>query len=311
ETASRLGLEAIRTDGEPPEGPAELREAVIPEGSILEGERVDQVDFRERYGAVVLGVVRRARQLPDTPEVVLRPGDTLLLVTGPGFQKAYGDSREFHVTGGEEVEPESLADVALWRPTEAKAGMLVLAAIVLLAATGVLHISLAALGGAVVMVATGMVSPAEARRSVDWSVLIVIGAAIGLGTALTESGAAQLVAGGIVSLGEPLGPRGVLLALLLAAMVFTLVITNNAVVAILFPVAVSVAEAQTLDPRPFVVAVTVAASLAFATPLGYQTNLMVYGPGGYRFRDFVRAGLPLQLLLGLVAVGLVPWLWPF
>jgi len=160
------------------------------------------------------------------------------------------------------------------------------------------------------MVALRLVSPAEARRSVDWSVLLVIGAAIGLGRALEVSGAAQWVGQGIVTLGQPLGGMGILAATLAACMLFTLTITNNAAVAIIFPVAVSAATSQGLDVRPFVIAITVGASLAFATPLGYQTNLMVYGPGGYRFSDFVKVGLPLQVLLALLSVLLIPLIWP-
>jgi di/tricarboxylate transporter len=160
------------------------------------------------------------------------------------------------------------------------------------------------------MVVLGLVSPAEARQSVDWSVLVVIGAAIGLGQALETSGGASLLAEGIARAGAPLGPRGILASLMAATMIFTLTITNNAAVAIVIPVALAIGGREGLDVRPLVVAVTIGASLAFATPLGYQTNLMVYGPGGYRFLDFLRAGLPLQLLLGVVAVLLIPWIWP-
>jgi di/tricarboxylate transporter len=272
---------------------------------------VSEVDFRDRYGALVLGVIRDGRQLDEIQDVTLRPGDALLLVVREGMARAYADTKDFYLTGGHAAQEEAAMEVSLWRPTRAKAGVVILAAVVLLATTGILHISLAALGGAVAMTSLGFVTPAEARRSVDWSVLLVIGSAIGLGHALTASGAADLIAQGVVEVGAPLGPRGILGALVGGSMLLTLVITNNAAVAILFPVAVSVAATQGIDPRPLVVGVTISASLAFATPLGYQTNLMVYGPGGYRFSDYMRVGLPLQLLLGAVAVVLIPYVWGF
>jgi di/tricarboxylate transporter len=292
------------------EGPVELREAVIPEGSILEGDRVADVNFPGRYGAKVVAVIRHGTKLAEEPyDVVLKAGDTLYLAGTPGFTEAFREGRDFYLMGREAMEDRA-GETLEWHPFEARIGFLILALVIGLATTRVLHISLAALGGAVAMVALRMVTPAEARRAVDWSVLLVIGAAIGLGRALEASGAAAWVGQGIVTLGEPLGGIGILGATLVACMLFTLTITNNAAVAIIFPVAVSAATSQGLDVRPFVVAITVGASLAFATPLGYQTNLMVYGPGGYRFGDFLRVGLPLQLLLALLSVVLIPILWP-
>ncbi len=312
ELVDRLRLETVEIPSiEDVEGPFELREAVVPEGSLLDDERVGDVNFPGRYGAVVVGILRHGVEMAREPEdVVLHPGDTLLLAASEGFTETFRGGKDFYLVGSEAME-EDLPDISLWRPTEAKAGLLILGLVVALATSGVMHISLAALAGAVLMVAFRLVTPAEARRSVDWSVLLVIGAAIGLGEALETSGAAAWLAEGVVVLGEPFGPYGVLAATVAVTMLFTLTITNNAAVALIFPVAVSVAGSQGLDARPFAIAITVAASLAFATPLGYQTNLMVYGPGGYRFRDFVKVGLPLQVVLGVLAVWLIPLMWSF
>ncbi|MFO8173882.1 MAG: SLC13 family permease, partial [Longimicrobiales bacterium] len=312
ELADRLGLDQMELpDPETGEsGPLELREAVIPEGSVLEGEQVGNVNFPGRYGARVVAVIRHGVELAENPNaVVLRAGDTLYLAGSPGFTEAFQEGRDFYLMG-EETLPEEPADISLWRPTEAKAGLLILAVVVGLATTRLLHISLAALLGAVAMVSLKLVTPAEARRSVDWSVLMILGAAIGLGRALEMSGAAAWIGQGVVALGSPLGGMGILAATLAACMLFTLTITNNAAVALIFPVAVSAATSQGLAVRPFVVAITVGASLAFATPLGYQTNLMVFGPGRYRFRDFVRVGLPLQIILAALSVLLIPLIWP-
>jgi di/tricarboxylate transporter len=291
-------------------GEADLREAVVPEGSDLVGEALRDADFLDRFNAAVLGLVRNGRQVEDLRRIRLRAGDVLFLVARPGFGRSFADSRHLHLLAGDELAEEGRADVPLWQPTRARTGLAILGGVVVLATAGVVHISVAALGGAFLMVVLGLVSPAEARQSVDWSVLVVIGAAIGLGQALEASGGASLLAEGIARAGAPLGPRGILASLMAATMLFTLTITNNAAVAIVIPVALAIGGREGLDVRPLVVAVTIGASLAFATPLGYQTNLMVYGPGGYRFLDFLRAGLPLQLLLGVVAVLLIPWIWP-
>ncbi|MEJ2541806.1 MAG: SLC13 family permease [Gemmatimonadota bacterium] len=297
-------------DEESAEAGGELREVVIPEGSILTDDTVEHADFPGRYGATVISIIRHGAEMDEDPEkVILHRGDTLFLAGSPGFGDVFQEEREFLMVGREMVGKE-LDEESLWQPSAAKVGLLILALVVALATTGIMHISVAGLLGAVAMVAMKLVTPAEARKAVDWSVLIVIGAAIGLGHALEVTGAAVWLGKGIVALGAPLGAMGILAAALLACMFFTLTITNTAAVALIFPVVLSAATSQGLDPRPFIIAITVGASLAFATPLGYQTNIMVYGPGGYRFSDFVRVGLPLQLLLAVLSLFLIPFIWP-
>ncbi|MDX1647936.1 MAG: SLC13 family permease, partial [Longimicrobiales bacterium] len=252
------------------QGPFQLREAVLQEGSPLAGERVKDVNFPDRYGALVTGVFRHGSAVRKEPrDILLRPGDTLLLETTGGFARAYASSQDFYLVGG---DPEGELDSFIfWKPTRAKWGVAVLAAVIGLVVFDLVHISVAALGGATVMVATGFLTPGEARNAVDWTVLIVIGAALGIGSAMESSGAADLIGNGIVTLAEPYGPMIVLAAILFACSILTELITNNAAVALLFPVAISVAGSLEVDPRPFVIAVTVAASMSFATPLGYQT----------------------------------------
>lgn len=295
------------------EAPTELHEAVVREGSSLVGSRVKEVGFLERFGAAVTGVRRGGSRLEEPiGEIALRPGDTLMLDTGPRFREAFEDSPEFYVAteaGGEaeRTAPEPAA------AAEAPRGWLavgVLGAVILLAVTGVFHIALAALLGAVAMVGLGLLTPGEARQAVDWSVLLVIGAAFGLAAAMESSGAAEALGAAIVQGTGAFGPLGLLAGAVLATMVLTGFVTNNAAAALLFPIVVSVAISQALDPRPFVIAMTIMASLPLWTPLGYHTFLMVYGPGNYRFTDFTRVGLPLQLLLGAVLVAVVPLFWP-
>lgn len=168
----------------------------------------------------------------------------------------------------------------------------------------------AALGGAILMVGLRCLTPGEAKRSVDWSVLIMIGAALGIARAMESSGAAGLIAEGIVSVASGFGPIGVLGGMLIASMILTELVSNTAAIALMLPIALAAAGQLGLDPRSFLIAATVAASYSFSTPIGYQTNLMVYGPGGYRFTDFTRVGIPLQLILILISLLLIPRIWP-
>ncbi len=164
---------------------------------------------------------------------------------------------------------------------------------------------------AVLMVVFGCISTGDARRSVDWQVLITIGAAFGVGTALHKSGAATAIARLLVGVTEPWGPVATLAAIYLLGMLVTEVITNNAAAVLVFPFCLEVARFHDVSARPFLMALVLAASASFMTPIGYQTNMMVYGPGGYRFSDFFRVGAPLSFLLWITATCLVPLFWSF
>jgi len=177
--------------------------------------------------------------------------------------------------------------------------------------SGILKIVVAAFLIAGLMVLTRCINVSDARRSVDWQILITIAAAFGLSKALENSGLVSVIAGFFVHLTEVFGPYGVLAGVYLMTSLFTETVTNNAAAALVFPFAVAIAGQIDANPRPFVMAVAFAASASFMTPLGYQTNLMVYGPGGYRFVDFVRIGLPLNLILLACATILIPFVWPF
>jgi di/tricarboxylate transporter len=161
------------------------------------------------------------------------------------------------------------------------------------------------------LVATRCISAAQARRSIEWSILIVIAAALGIGTALEKTGVAAMIAAQLTRMVGDLGPLAALALIYFSTMVLTEAISNNAAAAIMFPISVAAAAQLSVDARAFVIAVTIAASCGFATPIGYQTHLIVYGPGGYRFGDFVRVGLPLDVLCGVVAVAVIPYFFPF
>ena len=282
----------------------ELHEAVIAPGSPLVGTNVREASFRARYNAAVIAVHRHGERIQKRiGDIVLRPGDTLMLEAAAGFDRAFRDSTDFYLVS-------RVDDSVAPRYGRQGAAVAVLAAVVVTAATGLVPITLAAAGGGLAMVLLGCLSPGEAKRAVDWSLLIVIGSALGIAVAMERSGAAELLARGVLDASVGLGPVGVLAGVFAATLVLTELITNNAAAALMFPVALSAAGDLGLAARPLIIAVTVAASLSMSTPLGYQTNLMVYGPGGYRFTDFTRAGLPLQLAAGVLAVILIPMIWP-
>ncbi|HTE20366.1 MAG TPA: SLC13 family permease, partial [Armatimonadota bacterium] len=294
-----------------------LCEAVISPISPLNGKTIRDSDFRALYNAAVVAVHRGATRLQGRiGDIELRTGDTLLLQTGPHFARAHRNNPDFVlVSSVEESRPvrHDRAPLAL-ALLAALIGLLVFAGSVLrlgpLTVT-VPEVSISAFVIAALMIATRCISTSDAHSSLDWSTLISIAAAFGLGKALENSGAAQTVADVVVKGTGHWGPVAVLAALYLLTMVFTELITNNAAAALMFPFALALAAQLGVSPRPFVFGIMFAASLAFATPIGYQTNLMVYGPGGYRFTDFTKIGLPLNLLLWVLAVLLIPFVWPF
>ncbi len=280
-----------------------LVEAVVSQSCPLIGRSIRAGRFRERYQAAVIAVSRGGRQLTGKlGDIVLRPGDTLLLETHPSFIERQQDSRDFYLVSG-------VADSAPPQHEKATLALPILIAMVILATTPWVSMLNAALLAAIALIATRCMNLSEAIRNIDWNVLLVIGAALGLGQALENSGAASVIGDQVMTLtaGQPLLT---LAAIYLMTLIATEVITNNAAAVLVFPIAMAAAESMGVSATPFVIAIMVAASAAFATPIGYQTNLMVYGPGGYRFLDYVRFGLPLDLIVMTVALVVIPWVWP-
>jgi di/tricarboxylate transporter len=177
-------------------------------------------------------------------------------------------------------------------------------------ASGLLPLVTAALAGVAVLVVTGIVSPTEARRSVDLDVIITIAAAFALAQAMAVSGLATVLADGILAITEPIGVVAVLAALVVLTMVLKELITNKAAILLLVPIGFSIAAELGSDPRPFAIAIAVAGALSFLTPVGFPTNTMVYGPGGYRMSDYLRLGLPLSAIATVGIIAIVPIIWP-
>lgn len=282
-----------------------LCEAVVSEDSPLVGSTIRDANFRTRYGAAVVAVHRRGRRLSGKiGDIEVRAGDTLLLESSPGFVRAYRNSADFYLIS--EV-PES----APLRYDKAVPALLILVTLIALVTAEVLPMVTAALLAAFAVVLLGCLSIGEMRGSVDMSVLVLIAAALGVSKALEKTGVAAGIASVLVEVGAQVGPMGVLATVYLCTLIFTEFLSNAAAAALVFPVALAAAQQLGVDARPFAIAITIAASAAFASPIGYQTHLMVYGPGGYKFADFLKIGIPLDILVGLIAMTVIPFFWPF
>ncbi len=281
-----------------------LIEAVVSDRCPLIDQSIRAGRFRTRYNAAVIAVARSGERVRrKIGDIVLRPGDTLLLEALPSFVEQQRNGRDFFLVS-------QVDDSAPPRHGRAWVALGILIAMVAAVTAGWLSMLTAALVAAGAMIVTRCCTGTEARRSINWQVLLVIGGALGVGQAMTLSGAAEQITRGLVGVADG-NPWLVLLMVYLTAALFTEFITNNAAAVLVFPVALAAARGMDVNEMPFVIAVMMGASASFATPLGYQTNLMVYGPGGYRFTDFLRAGLPLNLIVMTVTVGLAPLVWPF
>ena len=277
-----------------------ISEAVVASNSSLVGLTIKESGIRTRYGAVVVAVRRQGQRLSGKlGEIRLRAGDTLLLEAPPGFGDRFMTSGDFYLVN-ERITPAALRHDRAW------AALAVLALLVIILTFAVLDPMTASMLAAALMVLTRCCTGPQARRGVDFQILVVIGAAFGIGTAMTNTGLAATIATTITSAVAAFGPWGLLATVYVLTSVFTATMTNNAAAVLMFPIAIAVAAQQELNPMPFVVAITVAASCEFSTPIGYQTNLMVMGPGGYKWTDYTRFGLPLTILCGLICVLLAP-----
>jgi di/tricarboxylate transporter len=282
-----------------------LCEAVISPTSPLVGRDIRNADFRALYNAAVVAVHRNgARMTNKIGDVVLRPGDTLLLQVGPHFARAYRNSPDFYLVS--DVE-----DSRPLRRDRAWIAAVSFIALIVAMCTGKVDIMLACFVAAGAMLASRCVSSGDARRAIQWPVLVAIAASFALGTALEKSGVATALAGLLDQATHSLGPSAALAAIYFGTMVLNELISNNAAAVLVFPIAVEAANLMHVNERPFIIAVALAASNAFASPIGYQTHMMVYGPGGYRFLDFVKVGVPLNLIVWIVAVAVIPLVWPF
>jgi di/tricarboxylate transporter len=290
-----LGLEA---------DDATIIEAVVAPGSSLIGKSLEENNFRNRFGATVLAIrhhdhIRHSR-LATTP---LSAGDALLIEAPKNQIARLKQRREFVVVS--DVGPLDEQTRNKWT------AIAIVAGVIIAAASGWVHISAAAIGGAVLLILTGGLRVEEAYRAIDWQVVFLLGGILPLGIALQKTGGADLLANLLIDWVGSFGPMAILAALFLVTTVLTAFMSNTATAALLIPIAMTAAASLGIDPRPLIIAIAFGASASFMTPVGYQTNLLVYGPGSYRFSDYMKVGIPLTLVFWVLATLLIPLVWPF
>ncbi len=279
-------------------------EAVIGPASPLAGTTLKVAGFRARYQAAVVAIHRAGERVAGKlGEVRLHPGDVLLVLAASEFADRWRDSGEFLV-----VAP--LDGVRPLRRDKALLTGVILIAFVVLATTGLLSVLEAALIAAIAVVGLRILTPTEARQSVNLDVVVTLAASFGLGAAIFESGLASELARLLIDVFGGLGDVGVLAGLFISTVVITQLVTNNATAVVMFPIALATAHEVGASARPFAIAVALAASMSFLTPIGYQTNMIVYGMGGYRFADFARLGVPLVVLGTAVSLVAIPLAFP-
>ena len=279
-----------------------LTEAVISNTSPLVGKTVREGRFRSIYNAAIIAVARNGEKISQKiGNIKLRAGDTLLLVSNPAFVEQQHNSRDFYLVSG-------LPDAQPIRHKLAPLALMILFGMVVTVAFGWLSMLKAAMLAAGLMIITRCTTGRIARRAVDWQVLIVIAASFGIASALQNSGAASVIAQWGISIAQG-NPMLALTFVFALTALFSTIATNNAAAVIMFPIALSTSESLGVNFLPFAVVIMVAASASFATPIGYQTNLMVFGAGGYHFKDYFYFGAPLTVIVGIVTISIVPLVW--
>jgi di/tricarboxylate transporter len=282
----------------------ELIEALVPPRSKLIGQTLRGADYIRRFGCVVLAIQRRDKILRDRlADIDFDDGDTLLLQCDKESVRRIMQSKDLIATN-------ELTELHL-RKDRALRALTIFVAIILLAVFNIVSIMVAALIGAVAMVVGRCITIEEAYNAIDWKVIFLLGGILPLGLALQQTGTATWLATTVMQPLLDMGPLIVLASFYLITAALTEMMSNNASAILLVPIALSVAEIMGVSARPFLIAITFAASTSFATPIGYQTNTMIYAPGGYRFSDFARIGIPLNILFWVTTVLLAPIIWPF
>jgi di/tricarboxylate transporter len=278
-------------------------EALITPGCKMVGRRLGALRLRRRYGVYPLAVHRRNQNIgQQLDQLVVRVGDTLLLEGAPeDIQRLATDMDMVDVSQPSERE---------YRRGHAPIALGAMVGIVILAGLGVAPILYLAILAVAVVLLTRCIDAEEAFSFVDGRLLSLIFSMLAIGAALSHSGAVSLIVNNLAPALQGLPPFLLIWAIYLLTSVLTELVSNNAVAVVVTPIAVGLAQAIGVDPRPLVVAVMIAASASFATPIGYQTNMLVFGPGGYKFTDFMRVGIPLNLSIGILASALIPFFWP-
>ncbi len=308
EIESKYGLKILKSarvkDRELSSHDMKLTEAMIPPGSNLIGRTLQAADFFRRHKLIILAIQRRGKTIRERlADIKLRENDTVLL-------QGHKDDIAHIMNSPNVIVTNELTDLYL-RKDRAIMALIVLLAVVVLSTLNVMPVMLAAILGAVAMVVTQCLTIEEAYQAIDWKIIFLLTGVLPLGLAIENSGATLWLA---VHVLQPLGVHGPVMLLAtfyIITALLTEAMSNNAAAAILAPIAFTTAASLNIDPRPLLIAITFAASTSFATPIGYKTNTMIYSPGGYRFTDFTRVGVPLNLIFWGLSTLLIPLIWPF
>jgi di/tricarboxylate transporter len=281
-----------------------LVEAVLAPGSTLDGRSLKQARFRSRYGLTALAVRHRGMVMREDLETMkLRAGDVLLFEVEQQHLEQLREDKTFVLV--------SQVELPLFRKSRMLTAIAIVTGVVLAAATGFVPIIAGAIVGCILMVLSRCLTLDEAYGAINWQVIFLLAGVLTLGTALETSGAARLLGDGLVESMGAWGPIALVSGLYLATSLLTELMSNNATAALLAPVAIAAAESLNIDSRPLLMAITFAASASFMTPVGYQTNTLIYGPGQFRYVDFLRVGTPLNILFWILATIFIPRFWPF
>ncbi len=284
-------------------------EAVIAPNSPFEGKTVKELGFRQRFGATVLAIRHRGELMRDkVATTVLRPGDTLLIEVE---KEQLRNLQQLELRGRNTFLIVSEVDLPEYRKDKMLTVVLTLVGVIALASFEILPIMMAAIVGSMFLVLTRCITMEEAYHAIDWKVIFLLAGAISLGVALDVSGAAALISGFLIHIVGGLGPVAIVSVLYLITSLMTESMSNNASAVLLAPIAIAASVEMGVDARPMLMAITFAASSSFMTPVGYQTNTMIYGVGGFRFSDFLRVGGPLNLIFWILATLLIPVFFPF
>jgi di/tricarboxylate transporter len=279
-------------------------EAVIAPNSPLAGKVLKEVGFDAKFDAVAHAIRHGDRTMQHNVETIrLRAGDALLIETKPSHIDSLRTDGAFVIV--------SEMNTPVFRKTKILTASAIVCAVVVSAALSVIPILVSAIAGCILMILTECITLEEAYNSIEWKVIFLLAGVLTLGTALEKTGAAELIASTLVSSVGNMGPTAVVSVFYLLTSLLTETMSNNATAALLTPVAIVAAKSLEVDPHPFIMAVAFAASASFMTPVGYQTNTLIYGPGRYRFSDFMKVGAPLNIFFWILATIFIPRFWPF
>lgn len=298
ETGSDLTVDTLKN------GETNLVEAVVSHQSSLLYQRIKDTNFRSKYDAAIIAVNRNHERIKSKiGDIVLKPGDTVLLITGKDFEKRKAMYNDFYIT--------TLLDHP-FQPINLKKGWFTIVsflAMLMLVLFGVLSMFKAMSIEVILLLLAKVVTTEEAKKSIQFNVLLLIASTLGIGVALSKTGVAALVASNIVNIVQPLGVLAILFAVYLLTNIITELITNSAAAALMFPIGMEVASYSGISEKAIAVIIAIAASASFVLPIGYQTNLIVYGPGGYKFSDYIKVGLPLSIIVMITTVFIVYFVW--